>query len=594
MMESEPSAGFANYVTAKNCSGIESMDDKLQSSMVLANTVDKAWAKELYEVDALERENIIHEIHGLKSNRSVQETPEFVTGKIRALKEYIDANLEEPLDNGDSIVPPVTKIAYKRGVYRLHSNYLRTKAFLLKFLRACHFDIKKAALRYFRYVDLLYELFGDIALTRPLALSDLTKRELRYLKKGQMQLLPSRDRAGRRMYAFSGCDDWNYNIREKYRTNVYLIDVLSDDETTQKLGAVTLNAPRVGTGNNPFGFEGMTLRIGKQELFGNGKFTEPEFFRKVNEALPVRLTGIHYFAPNTIIYNIGKAIILSMLGKEDRKIIRFHAGSQLECDYSLRSFGIPHEDLTITEGDNIKTKNVQKFLKARQSIEAHREQQRKRKEQQHKNKNKNPVESLSSLPPLEDDYDELAGESCPGIECPEVDCIVFGDKTLNNHPANVEFREILKIMERDREQNKNSYKNNSINSDSPGDEDKTQSTATVPIKEFIEQIIRIAKSPQHNLQFLVFDKQTHLFMKIDDHNELCKRVSQALRDQRKRFRLEDSRHQQQEQSLPFNVGGNRNEYALSTGSMMGADAAKRLKRRFEKWQLLASVLQLTG
>lgn len=549
-------------------------DPKLKVSMSLTKTIDKFWARELHAMDAEEREVITNEIHGVKSTRAVEETPESIETAVRDFRTFLEDNIEEELDNGDSIVPAVTKDAYKRGLYELRSDYITSKPFLLKFLRICHYDMEQAALRYFRYLDLLYLLFGDHSLMRPLALTDLTKREFRYLRKGQMQLLPSRDRAGRRIFAFSGCDDLNFNIREKYRVNIYLVDVLSDDEQTQKMGAVSLNAPRVryDLGVNPFSFEGMTLRVGKQELLG-GECTEAQFFRKINEAVPIRFSALHYFAPQTLIYNIGRAIILSLLGKDHRKIVRFHAGSLLECNYSLRSFGIPHEDITITEGNNIKTKNVQKFINARRSIESFREKQRERK-----------IRSQQSdvLIPLE----ATPEEECPGIECPGVNCIVFGDKAMNFLPGNIEFREILQVMERRREEQVQSF-----GGDLP------------PIKQFIESIIVRARSPEHNLRFLVFDRATHLFVDIQDHNELCKRVSQALRDQRKRARVQEKRlaaeraSLQQPRAAVANAGSSSDYSTDATGterevtssgdvleeagaSIMGLDAAKRLKRSY--------------
>jgi len=313
----------------------------------------------------------------------------------------------------------------------------------------------------------------------------------------------------------------------------------------------------------------MTLRNGKQELLG-GKCSEAQFFRKINEAVPIRFSAIHYFAPPTMIYNIGRAMILTLLGKDHRKIVRFHAGSQLECNYSLRTFGIPYEDITITDGGNIKTKNVQKFINGRRSIETFREQQQLQRKLPSKNQ------------PNEHEETEAECKECSiGIECPEVDCIVFGDKAMNAHPANIEFRDMLRVMEREREENLNGFR------------------VIVPVKEFIEQIIMAARS-ERNLRFLCFDKKTHLFVDIADHNELCKRVSQALRDQRKRSRIEEQRFvrlaetEKIEENNKGTGGANDSGATVAAryqqqrqpsfgsirmdgGSIMGLDSTKRLK-----------------
>jgi len=517
-------------------------DRKLEKSVGFIKNINKFWAKELYDMDVAERELIENEMHGIKTNRTIEETSKSVQDAIVAFRAYLKTNLDKELDNRDSIVPPVTKDPYRKAVYELKSDYVTSKAFLIKFLRACHYNFEDAALRYFRYLDLLLLLFGEVALTRPLEMNDLTKREMRYLKKGQMQLFSLRDRAGRRIFAFSGCEELGFNIREKYRVNTYLVEVMSDDVTTQKLGAVTVNAPRVryDVGDNPFGFEGFTLRAGKQDLLG-GKCTEAQFFRKCNEAMPLRLSGIHYFAPSTIIYDIGRSLILSLLGKDHRKIVRFHGGSHMECEYILRSFGIPNEALTITDGDNIKNKNVPKFINARRSIELFRQQQREQKAISQ--------EQPESAPFSFDDLEE-----CPVIECPEVNCVVFGDKSLYSLPANVEFRDLLKVMEQQREEGDELY------------------GELIPMNQFVETIIE--KARLYNWRFLVFDKNSSLFVEIQDHNELCKRISQSLRDQRKR-----SKHVTNGQGQSASDEDVLDE---AGASIMSLGATKRLKRSYEK------------
>jgi len=227
--------------------------------------------------------------------------------------------------------------------------------------------------------------------------------------------------------------------------------------------------------------------------------------------------------------------------------VRFHAGSQLECNYSLRSFGIPPEDVTITDGGNIKTRNIQKFVNARRTIETFRKRQR---------------EQLQNKPGNETELE------CPGIECPEVNCIIFGDKAMNNLKANLEFRELVRIMERQREESVQSVGN------------------VLPIKQFIESIIAKARSPEYNLRFVVFDKKSSLFIDLGDHSELWKRVSQAYRDQRKRSkqanasRLSDSRPK----SPPRPEARVTSSACLLEEpgtSIMGLEAAKRLKRSYE-------------
>eukprot|EP00532_Pseudo-nitzschia_australis_P002961 CAMPEP_0168198778 /NCGR_PEP_ID=MMETSP0139_2-20121125/22003_1 /TAXON_ID=44445 /ORGANISM="Pseudo-nitzschia australis, Strain 10249 10 AB" /LENGTH=732 /DNA_ID=CAMNT_0008123587 /DNA_START=252 /DNA_END=2447 /DNA_ORIENTATION=+ len=536
---------------------------KKLASVSIQSTMEKIWAKELYEMDPKEREDISNEIHGVQSSRAIQETPEIISEGIQSLRDYIDQTLDDELDNGDSIVPPVTKDAYKRGISfesvgekgNGEVHYIRTKMFLLKFLRASHFDIEKAALRYFRCLDLTYGLFGDVALKRPLMLSDLTKRELRYLKKGQMQLLPSRDRAGRRIFAFSGCEVRNFDVREKYRACVYLHDVCSQDETTQKLGLVSLQSPKIDPGTKPFGEAGMALQKKKHESLGG--LDEREYLHKFSEGRPLRISAIHYTGPDTFIYQIGKSLILFLLPKRDRKIVRFHGGSQMEINYSLRSFGILPDEVPIKNNGQIKTKNIAKSLAARRSIEDREAKQYQKQQQQRqpqKRKREHETTTTTVMPPLR-----------LGVECPGVNSVILGSRAKYNH-ANLEFRHLLKVMEADREKKIVRC-------------DKNVSS----MNDFIHSIIQTARSPEHGLQFLKIDKETSLFVEIDDAQELYNKVSQSLRDQRKRLRIE-CRVQHERNKKGQQEEHRRNEVPLfdslndkNGASIMGWDAAKRFR-----------------
>ena len=71
--------------------------------------------------------------------------------------------------------------------------------FLIHLLRSELFDPRKSASRFTKYIDLLFDLYGECALRRPIQLQDLNLEELTFLKSGQNQLLPYRDRSGRRI-----------------------------------------------------------------------------------------------------------------------------------------------------------------------------------------------------------------------------------------------------------------------------------------------------------------------------------------------------------------------------------------------------------
>jgi hypothetical protein len=112
----------------------------------------------------------------------IDETEEFVKERLMAM--------DRELRN----IPQ--KSAYEEAE-RMCVHYVTNRKFRLMFLRAVRFDAQQAAVRLVSLMERKLEYFGVAALARPLRLSDLDKDELTVLKSGKVQLLPSRDSAGR-------------------------------------------------------------------------------------------------------------------------------------------------------------------------------------------------------------------------------------------------------------------------------------------------------------------------------------------------------------------------------------------------------------
>lgn len=77
--------------------------------------------------------------------------------------------------------------------------FVNDDAFRLRFLRAEQFRPKKAAERMVKNLDLLYRYLGPKGLKRPISMNDLDEKSIAVMKTGSFQLLPSRDRSGRRI-----------------------------------------------------------------------------------------------------------------------------------------------------------------------------------------------------------------------------------------------------------------------------------------------------------------------------------------------------------------------------------------------------------
>jgi hypothetical protein len=170
MMNESASSGSNNHIS-NDIDGVNPMHVD----------VDSLLAQELHQLSFERRTVIQEEIHGVP--HAIEETPEMIDDALQKLQQSIE---DLPI-----------KRAYDHAVINLNSQYVTSKEFRLKFLRAELFDVPKAAIRLTKRLDLLHKYFGVIGLLRAIRYIDLTPEEQSILQDGNNQLLPSRDRAGR-------------------------------------------------------------------------------------------------------------------------------------------------------------------------------------------------------------------------------------------------------------------------------------------------------------------------------------------------------------------------------------------------------------
>ena len=146
--------------------------------------VEEILAKEMSALSFQERGLIQEEIHGV-ANVCPDETP--------AMMEEALAQMQQTLDS----------IPNKPDFYNRisASSYIHSTAFRLRFLRCELYDARKAAARLLRFVEYIKEHYDTEVLERPLQMSDLqmNKQVMDCFRSGEVQLLPFRDRSGRRI-----------------------------------------------------------------------------------------------------------------------------------------------------------------------------------------------------------------------------------------------------------------------------------------------------------------------------------------------------------------------------------------------------------
>jgi hypothetical protein len=174
-------------------------------------TVNELLSNSLLHLKFQDRNDIKEEVHGVR-NLAREETPELIEQSLCSMAAELDRIISssasgevEVVEGREKEEEEDYKYAYQK-TRQLEKTYVNDRDFHLKFLRADLFDAKKAADRMVVHLDFLLMLFGPRALEERLQASFFnTKEEAAALRSGNVQVLPFRDRSGRRiMVCLSG------------------------------------------------------------------------------------------------------------------------------------------------------------------------------------------------------------------------------------------------------------------------------------------------------------------------------------------------------------------------------------------------------
>jgi len=335
--------------------------------------------KELMQLSFRDRNNISEEVHGVHS-LAVDETPGVREEGLNKLQ--FELNLMHASE----------KEAYSMA--QAHpTTYVNDPAFRLRFLRADLFDTREAARRMCGYLDLILKLFGIEVLKRPLRTTDFKGKEERScLRGGLVQLLPYRDRSGRRVMVILS-DMMKHNHIMRVKIFLYILTVAAECEETQQKGITFVMWPGKDT----------NIRVPETE--------ERLICRKSFSAFPLRIAGFHFCWPNTPLFHFVRSFFILVMSSQTRVRVNFHSGERQELSYKLMGFGIPVQLLPTTESGVIKTKNHSQWLKTRLLLE------------------KNPLPSIQPA--------NLVG----AIECPARNDVLYErTKPCSSHPGNIRFK----------------------------------------------------------------------------------------------------------------------------------------------------------
>jgi hypothetical protein len=163
--------------------------------------------KEMLKYNLNERNAIYEEIHGVGS-LCPEESDEMIEAALKDLEREMEAlpsNQKVVYEQSHSRLSTTTNDSnsnsnhQNKNTNKTETTYIHGRDFKLRFLRAELFDAHKAACRMALFLETLLDLFGPQVLERPVNLSDFSKKEMKVLNAGRLQLLPYRDRGGRRV-----------------------------------------------------------------------------------------------------------------------------------------------------------------------------------------------------------------------------------------------------------------------------------------------------------------------------------------------------------------------------------------------------------
>jgi hypothetical protein len=167
--------------------GSSHSEDLLSNRSLSPNSTDVLIADALKNLALQDRERVYHEIHGVAD--AIDEQPEFVANCLHEMQGQLEKLKLETSSQSKATQPA------ELG----EEEFVNNQEFRLGFLRSENFHAGRAAARMMRFFDWKRQLFGESKLCQEITLEDLEPEDTTLLRKGYFQVLPERDRAGRRV-----------------------------------------------------------------------------------------------------------------------------------------------------------------------------------------------------------------------------------------------------------------------------------------------------------------------------------------------------------------------------------------------------------
>jgi hypothetical protein len=206
---------------------------------------------------------------------------------------------------------------------------LDDEALMLRFVRAEQYNTRLAAKRIIKHYEKKMELFGSEKLGTSISLDDLDHNDMRALRSGGFQFLPSLDRAGR-VVIFERFQNLKYESPVNLFRTVWYVSMSLVEGSEQRSHLVVISFQ-----NGPFSPDIFDRAVYKQTV------------NILVKLLPMKLAGFH-FCFDDVRFRMVWGLTTIFIGKESKQRAIDHEGTPFECRYRLISYGINVVDLPMT------------------------------------------------------------------------------------------------------------------------------------------------------------------------------------------------------------------------------------------------------
>lgn len=473
---------------------INSIDNDSESSdndYDYIDAVHKHLSDEQHRLDHSDRISIHEEIHGVLC-RTREETPAVLQAsaihlscellelvRTDAYTETITASLLAGRTPSNEALRSSLAAGYllSQCCGTTKSTYVNSLEFRLRFLRCENFDAKKAAVKMMNYLNLVLECFGTFALFRPIRLSDFRNDERRIMQGGWLQVLPFRDRSGRKVFVWVGDLGINNLGLVRIRITIFVLLAGTRDAESQRKGIVTVVWPTLPSKT------ASTASIPASDTRNESYLP---YCKRAMVAIPVHTCSVHccMLSQNkTLLSPWWKALckrFLMVCGNMVSYVAprtRFYFGNVPDTQKILSGYGIPVTLIPVTNSGCLKTAYFKQWLKLQQRI---------------------------------DDADDEATASS-FIDCPNSNDVVFrmGSRMLR-HPGNVAFRGLIESKIED------------TSKVPPWSVQKTKEDIAI---EIVREVVQEKKG-----RFLIWHNKDECWKELHDVSQMTTKVAITYRD----------------------------------------------------------------